>query len=91
MEAAMESTTDSQRWHELLTTRYVCEICLTRFFVPYHLCPACHCIGHIRPLVSMHLSAAQDDEDWRNMITQGQRVAPEKAGEDAGDVSIGAG
>jgi hypothetical protein len=28
----MESTTDSERWHELLTTRYVCAICLTRFF-----------------------------------------------------------
>jgi hypothetical protein len=75
----MESTTDSQRWHELLTTRCVCEICLTRFFVQHHMCPACHRIGHIRPLVSMLLSVAQDDEDLRNLIAHGQAVAPNEA------------
>ena len=83
----MESTTNSERWHELLTTRYVCEICLTRYFVQHHICPACHRIGYIRPLVSMLLSVAHDDEDLRNMIARGQMVTPEEAG-GAGDVGI---
>jgi len=76
----MESTTNSERWHELLTTRYVCEICLTRFFVQHHMCPACQRIGHVRPLVSMLLTMAQDNEDLRDMIVQGQTVEPKEAG-----------
>ena len=35
-------------WHDLLTTRYVCEICLTRYFKSYRCCPACHRFGRIR-------------------------------------------
>jgi hypothetical protein len=65
----------------------VCEICLTRYFVPHHICPACHRIGHIRPLVSMLLSVAHDDEDLRNMIARGQMVTAEEAG-GAGDAGV---
>jgi hypothetical protein len=61
-------------WHELLSTRYVCEICLTRYFTPRCKCPACQRIGHVRPLVSMLLTLARDDEDLRSMIAQGQTV-----------------
>lgn len=80
MRPIMENVTESQRWHELLTTRYVCEICLTRYFRPHHICPACHRIGYIRPLVSMLLTMARDDEDLRNLIAHGQRVEAEAAG-----------
>ena len=67
-----------ERWHELLTTRYVCEICLTRYFVPHRRCPACNRFGHIRPLVSLLSTIAMDDEDLRRMIAQGQNIfAPE--------------
>ncbi len=70
----MESTAESERWHDLLTTRYVCEICLTRFFVQHRCCPACHRFGYVRPLVSMLLTAAEDNEDLRKMMAAGQRV-----------------
>ena len=70
----MDTLTAHDRWHELLSTRYVCEVCLTRYFRPHHTCPACHRIGYIRPLVSMLLTVAHDDEDLRNMIAAGQMV-----------------
>jgi hypothetical protein len=69
-----EDLTTQERWHSLLTTRYVCEICLTRFFVPHDCCPACHRFGYIRPLVSMLMTIARDDEELRAMIAQGQSV-----------------
>ena len=76
----MDTLVTSDPWHELLSTRYVCEVCLTRYFIPHRLCPACHRLGRIRPLVSMLLDLAHDDEDLRNMIAQGQSVlAPEMA------------
>jgi len=34
----VETVTQEDRWHELLTSRYVCEICLTRYFGPRHRC-----------------------------------------------------
>ena len=62
------------RWHDLLTSRFVCENCLTRFFVPYENCPACHRIGRIRPLVTMLQGIARNEEDLRRMIARGQQV-----------------
>ena len=70
---AIESSS-YDRWHELLTTRFVCENCLTRFFVPYHHCPACHQFGRIQPLVTMLQKIARNDADLRAMISEGQRV-----------------
>ena len=68
--------TDSphDRWHELLSTRYVCEICLTRFFIPYRRCPACHRSGHIRPLLRSLMSVARNETELRNLIAQGQSL-----------------
>ena len=77
--------TPHDQWHELLSTRYVCEICLTRYFSLRRKCPACHHIGYIRPLVSMLLTLAHDDEDLRSMIAQGQCVlAPDQHDEQPG-------
>lgn len=73
-------TTPTDRWHHLLTTRFVCEICLTRFFVLYRRCPACHRAGRIRPLKTALLSKAQSDEELRNMIAGGQMAAASNAG-----------
>ena len=70
----MDTATHTDRWHELLTTRYVCEICLTRYFSPRRRCAACNRFGHVRPLVSLLMTIAHDDEDLRQMIAQGQRV-----------------
>ena len=63
-----------ERWHELLTTRFVCEVCLTRYFVQHRRCPACNRFGHIRPLVSLLSTIAHDDEELRQMIAGGQTV-----------------
>jgi hypothetical protein len=64
-------------WHELLTTRYVCEICLTRYFSPRRRCAACNRFGHVRPLVSLLMTIAHDDEDLRQMIARGQMIEAE--------------
>ena len=69
-------TTASERWHTLLNSRYVCEICLTRFFVPYHACPACHQVGCIRPLVSGLSMYARNEQELRDMIARGQTLPP---------------
>jgi hypothetical protein len=47
----------------------------------HDLCPACHRFGQIRPLVSMLMSIARDNEDLRNMIAQGQTVFGEASAE----------
>ena len=70
----------TERWHELLSTRYVCEICLTRYFRPHAKCPACHQLGHIRPLVSILLSVARSDAELREMLAHGQTVPPHRYG-----------
>jgi hypothetical protein len=70
----VEATADitaTERWHELLPTRYICEVCLTRFFQPHRKCPACQQIGYVRPLVSMLLTAARDDQELREMMARG--------------------
>ena len=63
-----------ERWHEMLSTRYVCEVCLTRYFSPRRRCTACNRFGHVRPLVSLLMSIARDDEDLRQMIARGQMI-----------------
>jgi len=68
----MHIPTDLDRWHELLSNRYVCEVCLTRYFSPHRRCLACHQFGRIRPLASMLLSIADDEAELREMILQGQ-------------------
>jgi hypothetical protein len=68
----------SDAWHDLLTTRYVCEVCLTRYFTPRRRCPACNRFGHIRPLVSLLMTIARDDEDLRRIISQGQMIGDER-------------
>jgi hypothetical protein len=73
---AMYTVADIDPWHELLTSRYVCEICLTRYFSPHYCCPACHQFGRIRPLVSMLLDVADNEEELRTMIAQGQTFEP---------------
>ena len=65
-------TTD--RWHSLLNTRYVCEFCLTRYFVLYSTCPACHQVGYIRPLVTALADVARSDDELRQKIAAGQTV-----------------
>lgn len=70
----MYGSRDIDRWHELLNTRYVCELCLTRYFVPYYTCPACHQIGYIRPLISGLAGYARNDEELREIITRGQTL-----------------
>ena len=79
----METVTQEDRWHELFTSRYVCEICLTRYFGPRHRCLACNRFGHIRPLVSLLMTIAHDDEELRNMIAQGQNVLGQEPPEES--------
>jgi hypothetical protein len=62
----MDSLAQQDRWHELLTTRYVCDVCLTRFFVPYRRCPACRRFGQIRAL------PFKVNEDWRRRMVMGR-------------------
>ena len=66
------------RWHDLLTTRYVCEVCLTRYFGPRRRCAACNRFGHVRPLVSLLMTIARDEEDLRQMIARGQMIDTEE-------------
>jgi hypothetical protein len=77
----VEGTTDmtaSERWHELLTTRYICEVCLTRYYQSHWKCPACRQIGCVRPLVSMLLTVARNDQELREMMARGQTVTPDE-------------
>lgn len=64
------------QYHELLTTRYVCEACLTRYFVPYHKCIACGEIGRIRVLANSLFELADNDQELRTMIAAGQQFVP---------------
>src|SRR4051812_34472486 len=65
-------TAAEERWHELLSTRYVCEACLTRYFMKYPKCKACGEIGRIRTLTVSLLDLADDDGELRAMIANGQ-------------------
>ena len=72
----MKRLAQADRWHELLTTRYVCQICLTRFFVHYRRCPACHRVDCIRWLDPELISRAKDDGTLRALIArQGESMA----------------
>jgi hypothetical protein len=62
----------AERWHELLSTRYVCEACLTRYFMKYRKCKACGAVGRIRSLSVSLLDLADDDGELRAMIANGQ-------------------
>ena len=64
---------DLVRWHNLLTSRYVCEACTTRLYSAYPVCPACHKAGTIRPLYSSLRRFARSDDEYREMIMAGQR------------------
>jgi hypothetical protein len=77
----VEMLPTADRWHNLLNSRYVCELCLTRFFVHYHTCPACHQIGYVRPLVSGLSQYARSEEELREIITHGQTLPDVPAGE----------
>jgi hypothetical protein len=70
----VESPDKIDRWHDLLNSRYVCELCLTRFFVNYHTCPACHQIGYVRPLIAGLSGYARSDEELRQIISHGQTL-----------------
>jgi hypothetical protein len=76
---AMDAT-QSDPWHDLLTNRYVCEVCLTRYFTPHRRCTACGRFGKIVPLVGMLTTLARDDEELRTIIHQGQ-IIPEDSPE----------
>ena len=65
-------------YHELLTTRYVCEACLTRYFVSYPKCLACGQIGRIRQLSNSLLALADNDDELRAMIAAGQEFSPRR-------------
>jgi hypothetical protein len=67
-----EERARAERWHELLSTRYVCEACLTRYFMKYRKCKACGEVGRIRSLTASLLELADDDGELREMIANGQ-------------------
>jgi len=55
-------------YHRLLSTRYVCKVCLTRYFSPYGWCRACRqrdCIVALDPSLA---DRAQSDTQLRAMI-----------------------
>ena len=68
---------DLDRWHDLLTNRYVCEACTTRLYSPYPVCPACQRPGHVRPLYAYLHDYANSDDEYRDLILAGQ--APDNA------------
>jgi predicted ATP-dependent serine protease len=70
----------SEKYHLLLTSRYVCEACLTRYFTAHGQCPACLRWGQIRPLTEGLVEVANTDEELREMIARGQRVVAEEPG-----------
>ena len=83
MNAMLENSTTAMgdRWHELLSTRYVCEMCLTRYFVPYEFCKACRTEGRIVPLIKNIELWATDDEQLRDIIAHRRRPWEEAAAE----------
>ena len=63
-------------YHELLTSRYVCEKCLTRYFIPHDRCLACGRRGTLRILSNTLFSLADSDKELRHMIARGQQFTP---------------
>ena len=70
----ISSFRDLDRWHELLTHRYVCENCLTRYFMSYRRCKACGAIGRIHLLTVGLFDLADSEMELRNIIAHGQRL-----------------
>ena len=56
------------RYHRLLSTRYVCQICLTRYFTPYTWCRACRQRDCIIPLDPSLPDRATSDTQLRALI-----------------------
>ena len=68
-----------ERWHELLSNRYVCEACLTRYFMKYRRCKACGIVGRIRPLTAGLFELADSETELREIIAHGQVLLTEDA------------
>jgi hypothetical protein len=78
----------SEKYHTLLTSRFVCENCLTRYFTPHTRCPACLLWDRIRPLTEGLIEVANTDEELREIIARGQQVLlPESPPEDLGQLA----
>ncbi len=78
----------TEKYHNLLTSRFVCEACLTRYFSPHIRCPACLMWNRIRPLTEGLIEVANTDEELREIIARGQQVLlPEAAPEDLGQLA----
>ena len=60
-----------ERWHRLLTTRYICQVCLTRYFRLRSKCPACRQIGSICRLDNKLLTLAHTDTELRQLLAKG--------------------
>jgi hypothetical protein len=63
---------DLDRWHDLLTNRFVCEVCLTRYFTRYRRCRACGSSQSIVPLGNFLSAYARTDQELRDLIARGQ-------------------
>lgn len=60
----------SDRLHALLNSRYICQRCLTRFFVPYRRCPACHQFATIARLDETLRTLAKSEDELRTMLSR---------------------
>ena len=72
----MPIASETERWHLLLNSRYVCDICLTRFFIRHRRCPACHRFSSIHPLNPKLSRIARSEEQLRSMMAQSQTSKP---------------
>ncbi len=59
----------NDRWHLLLNSRYVCESCLTRFFIRHRRCPACHRFSSIKPLNPELSKTARSETQLRTLMS----------------------
>jgi hypothetical protein len=66
----MPFASNTDRWHSLLTSRYVCEFCLTRFFLHYRKCPACRRLNTIHPLLNTLFTVARNNGELRRMMSR---------------------
>ena len=65
---------DLDHWHELLSNRYVCEICMTRYFTPQRRCRACGLGDHVVPLGQFLNAYARNEQELREIIAAGQNI-----------------
>lgn len=64
-------------YHTLLSNRFVCEACLTRFFKRYGRCPACDKIGQVHPLRNSLYIIARSHTELCDLISSGQNISQE--------------